>query len=53
LERTTAGGSCTGNRDTPDPDWAVLENGQAREFYHHVMAEVIYELQREFDRGRI
>ena len=36
-------------RDTSDPDWAALGNGQAREFYHQVMAEVIYELQREFE----
>jgi hypothetical protein len=33
----------------PDLDWATLANGQNREFYREVMAEVIYELRREFD----
>jgi hypothetical protein len=35
-------------REPSDLD-SVLGNGKAREFYHEVMAEVIYELQREFD----
>ncbi len=36
-------------REASDPDWAVLGNGQAREFYIQVMAEVSCELQLEFE----